>query len=84
MKYVAFKTYGMLGNKKYPDAYPALCHEFECAEGEDFPQPYQRPEYVIMSEGDFFTYQITMSQLYSDAVNKANLTKRPWYKFFSK
>lgn len=82
MKCVAFKTYGMLGNKKYPDAYPAMCHEYESVEGE--PSPYDAKEYLLMTVEEYKNYQQAMEFLYAEAVAKANLTKRPWYKFFSK
>lgn len=82
MKYVAFKTYGMMGNKKYPSAYPALCHEFNREDNEPVPAKYDG--YIILGEIGFSNYQDVMTKLYAEDVAKANLTKRPWYKFFSK
>jgi len=75
MKCIAFKTYGMLGNKKYPDAYPALCHEVDSVE--EGAEKY--PEYLVMTGENFASYQEAMTTLYSDAVDKAN-KKKPWYK----
>lgn len=75
MKYVVFKTYGMMGNKKYPDAYPALCHEVDSLE--EATEKY--PQYLTMTKEKFVAFQEAMHVMYANAVDKAN-NHKPWYK----